>query len=636
MSPPFLQIQRIERTLSTGGVEELVFSSGVNLIVGPPNTGKTKWLQTLDFLLGDPGENPFVGEEETGLADKYDAAAAVLVIGGEPIRIERRWREAGNKTKIFVGDTSTNARDFQHWLMERLNIPLVNFPKGNPMSGQSWPDLSFRMLLRHIYRQQRFWGDLADKQPESEQHACLLQFLGLAETVYADEYGKLVDLRTQVERLKSRREQFGQTLNALARDIISEPELSVTVTVGSVQGARRRLNEQIGDLRRRRIALLSEASLRDRPKESQSHITRLARRRAETLKLVEETQRRLGQVQERAAELQRYRMELTSESERIARAKDAGAVLADLKITHCPACDQSVSMTTDSDTCFLCHQPVPGLPAMEELGAVRLKFEHDRLLAEMKEADELLGIVAKDMATLAGALKSSEEELGLIEGELLPAREAVSAFVQEEVSALDVALGQASERERQLGRVAGALDLETEITGQIAALEHEISPLQERVDELVRAADFGAAATKLEDGINSYLNAINALRPDVWRHSPVTVNLSRSNFAIRVGSRRWHSVLGGTDTLYFLMAYQYGLLTLSPDSSTHFPGLVIIDVPGEFSGEEVKDKENFIVQPFVDLLEMEPFRDAQLIMTGASFSGLKGARFIHLSEVYVA
>ena len=107
-----------------------------------------------------------------------NSAAADLVIGDERVRIERRWREAGAKTKIFVDDNGMTARDFQQWLMGKLGIPLLNFPKGNPTSGQTWPELSFRMLLRHIYRQQRFWGDIADKQPEGEQHACILQFLG--------------------------------------------------------------------------------------------------------------------------------------------------------------------------------------------------------------------------------------------------------------------------------------------------------------------------------------------------------------------------------------------------------------------------------------------------------------------------
>jgi hypothetical protein len=158
MSQPYLSIASLERRLATGNVEFLTFEPGVNVLVGRPNTGKTKWLQTFDFLLGDTGENPFEGVEEEGLAEKYTAAAADLIIGKELIRVERRWREPGAKTKIFFDGESMPARDFQQWLTRKLDIPLLSFPKGNPMSGQTWPELSFRMLLRHIYRQQRFWG----------------------------------------------------------------------------------------------------------------------------------------------------------------------------------------------------------------------------------------------------------------------------------------------------------------------------------------------------------------------------------------------------------------------------------------------------------------------------------------------
>lgn len=58
MSRPFLIVTRLERRLPTEHIEHLDFREGVNLLVGRPNTGKTKWLQTLDFLLDDPGENP--------------------------------------------------------------------------------------------------------------------------------------------------------------------------------------------------------------------------------------------------------------------------------------------------------------------------------------------------------------------------------------------------------------------------------------------------------------------------------------------------------------------------------------------------------------------------------------------------
>jgi hypothetical protein len=81
MSRPFLSVRRVERRLWNGSVETLEFEYGVNVLVGSPNTGKTKWLQTLDFLLGDSGANPFENSSDPTLADKYDSASASLVIG---------------------------------------------------------------------------------------------------------------------------------------------------------------------------------------------------------------------------------------------------------------------------------------------------------------------------------------------------------------------------------------------------------------------------------------------------------------------------------------------------------------------------------------------------------------------------
>jgi hypothetical protein len=84
------------------------------------------------------------------------------------------------------------------------------------------------------------------------------------------------------------------------------------------------------------------------------------------------------------------------------------------------------------------------------------------------------------------------------------------------------------------------------------------------------------------------------------------------------------------------MAYHYGLLTLSTVEGAHYPGLVVIDVPGDFLGEKIGDKENFIVQPFINMLAEEAYAGAQLIITGASFEGLNGAHFQHLTHVHIA
>jgi hypothetical protein len=636
MSAPFLSIHSLERRLAIGNVEPLSFEPGVNVFVGRPNTGKTMWLQTLDFLLGDTGSNPFELSDDEGLPEKYEAAAATLCIGDKTFRVERRWREAGAKGKVFVNDEVMLAKDFQHWLMDKLGIPVVNFPKGNPMSGQTWPELSFRTLLRHIFRQQRFWSGLVDLQTETEQHASLLLFLGLAERIFSDDYGKLVELKLKAMRLRARREQYSETLNDLAVDLLDSEDAALGVNDISVAVARTRLRAQVESLQARRLEVLTEASNASLPASSRSRVTELGHLRAAALEAVTAARQKRQAAEDRLAEVRRYRADLAAEIERMGRVADASELLADLKVTHCPAYDQGIIPYHRPDHCFVCHQHLPEEPEIAGLGEVRLQFEQDRLNAELLEAGELIAVLERDVDKHTEASRDADEKLRTIEVELAPARRAVAAVAQADVSAIDVALGKAAERQRQIDRVAAALELGKSLTEQVQTIEKEIEPLQEKVDEANRSIDFSAAAAKLEAGMNAYLSALNVQRPDTWKHSAVEIDMSRSSTTFRVGRKRWQGALGGTDSLYFLMAYQYGLLSLSPVPGMHYPGLSIIDVPGEFSGEEVKDSENFIVQPFIDLLAQEAFEGAQLIITGASFEGLRGVHVQEQTHVHVA
>jgi hypothetical protein len=637
MTTPFLSILSLNRRFTNGGKESLNFIPGVNLLVGRPNTGKTKWLETLDFLFGDLGQNPFGEADGEGLFTKYDAASAKIRIGEDEYWISRRWMEAGAKGKVFVDKESMSAKDFQHWLLDKLGMPLLSFPKGNPMSGQTWPELSFRMMLRHIYRRQSMWTDIADRQPESEQLASILQMLGLAEHVFSDDYGQLIALKLQADRLAFRREHYISTLNELSRDLLDDGDIQLGVSTATIAAARKRLDQQVAHLRAEREALLFNAAQTGIPADRRSRVAELGHLRADVAARLDQAAKAFQAAADRISELRRYRADLLEEIERMDRAADAGAVLADLRITHCPACDQIVQPAAGhSDDCFLCHQQLPTEPDIAGLGAARLRFERERLAGELAEADQLIIVVGREQEKQAALLTTAESELQAIERELVPTRTVMAALVQDGVTALDIALGQVDERYRQIDRVDAALAVGADLTRQIAALQKAITPLEESVANAADAQDFDAAAGLLEDGMNAYLVALNQLKPDTWRHNLVRVELSGRQFRILVGRRPWAKALGGTDSLYFLMAYHFGLLKLSPIAGCHYPGLSIIDVPGDFLGEAIGDKENFIVQPFIDLLNTEQFDGAQLIITGASFKGLQGGHFERLTTVHVA
>ncbi len=100
--------------------------------------------------------------------------------------------------------------------------------------------------------------------------------------------------------------------------------------------------------------------------------------------------KRLGTT-ERIREIVNYKQGLVQELEKLDRAETAGRVLGELKVTHCPACDQVVTQAdAPGRDCFLCHQPLPPGLDSKDLGAARIKFERKRIRAEFAESDELL------------------------------------------------------------------------------------------------------------------------------------------------------------------------------------------------------------------------------------------------------
>lgn len=629
-----LTIGRIERELLNGDTEELVFQSGVNLLVGKPNTGKSKWLETLDYLLGDPDQPPFHDATQDGLSEKYCAARATLWIDNEAVHVERRWRDIGAKSKVLLNGESLSTKAFQERLLELLRIPLVHFPKGNPMSGQTWPELSFRTLYRHMYRRQQFWSDLADRQMASEQLASILQFLGLAETVYSESYGQLVKLRVEVSKLKARREQYGQTLGDLARALLAEADRGMAVTAKSVARALSAMRTLIVDLHADRTRILESAQIEAAA--NSSAIANLIQQHAALAASAEKLAAHLNELEARAREVRRYRSDLLDELERMRRLAESGSLLADLKVTHCPACDQPVDRPApDPDHCFVCEQALPAAAPMAGLGNARVQFEVTRLEAETKEADELVAAVETDLAGTRAEVRITAERIARVSAELEPARAAVAALVQQQISGIDRQLGELAERERQLGRIASAVDLGENLDEQIARLNAKIEPLQKQVDEKVALLDFDQAAQMLADGMNEYLEAINRYESNVWPHSSVRIKLEEDRFALKVGNQSWNTALGGTDQLYLLMAYHYGLMSLTTRPFTHYPGLLIIDVPAEFAGDKVNHIDDFVVQPFIDLLSRDEYEGTQMIITGASYAGLNTKR-IELEHVHVA
>lgn len=615
---------RVDRS---GAEEKLAFTSGVNLLVGMPNTGKTQWLRMLDFILGDTGKAEEAFDDQ--LAAKYVELRVVATIGDRQSTLVRRWHDAKMKTKIIIDDTAMAVEEFNEQLLERLGITPVKYPQGDAHGPRTWPTLGWRSLLRHIYRRQDSWSDIATRQYESEQHAALLQFLGAAEKIFVAQYRELVDQQNEVMALRAQKDQFQNALNMVTRELLNESEaLSLTDDV---------INTRVADLRKaeseieaQRAAFIDSLRAQVTPKREDE--AALAREAAELRKRRDEISAARTDARVHLAEMHELREKLVSEADRLERAKLAGTIFGRLKVTHCPACDQPIELESAPGVCYVCHRHTE--PYVVRDAKRRFAAEQRHIEGELEEADQVIKETSALHAELTRDLRAVNTRLSEVEEALAPARAQLAEILPPEIREMDERIGVVRERIRQMDGFRAALTKRQELTTRVDELEAEISKLERKVQESREQADLEQLGDDFADRINNYLTQLRQVNPNSWTQNHVTVELQKRETKIRIGSRAWHKKLGGTMQLYFLLAYNYALLSLYPEEWARYPGLAIIDVPAKLEdGSATADKENFVLEPYLALLKREEMKDAQLIVTGSSFENFPAHR-IELKHVW--
>lgn len=635
-----LIIKQLSRLPKTGDFDELNFQSGVNILAGKPSTGKTQWLKMLNFLMGDTDSNPAKAFDEA-LVNKYDSIKGIFMIGDEEITLERNWKKPGVKGKVFISGVPINADQFSSHILSLLNIPTLHYPQGNPLSLRKWPELSWRSLLRHIYRKQSSWGDLASKQPEVEQHACILLFLGIAEYLFSPEYEKLAEKQKEIYKQEVRKEDFISTLNQISRELLSNKSSGVAVTANSIDLSIQNLGSEVDELLNQRTEVLN--SLRDSVFQELNSTQTIAfeklsdrwallqSNKSEVLSQIKSTQFRLKDLEE-------YSIKIGDELSRVERAKSAGQVFRDLRVTHCPVCEQTVnSKKISPEQCYLCGQPAELNLNESSASEQRLDFEVEQLRDEKQEAQELVNVVHEELESLLSHQRSIDEELTFVQHQMRPAQVAAAAILPPEISQIDMDLGRIQESIRQLERIKSTLELQENLSEKISQAESEIEILETEVSRLSQEISFDTSAEFIIEQMNTYLDLINLENPNSWDQGKIGLRLKDKSFKFTAGTKN-ASTLGATMTLYFLPAYNYALLSLSNKEKYHYPGLSILEFPASFSdgskSVEIKDHENFILKPFIDLVKKEGMQNTQVIAVGRGFEGLEDVHRIELTHVW--
>jgi hypothetical protein len=554
-----LIIERLGRITADNQIEVLEFNEGVNAIVGAQNTGKSTWLRMLDFLMGETESASAMFDEK--LVQKYRTVFALMRAGPDTIELEREWSEDGTRSVTRLNGERINADVVQDVFLDCLGIPQLRYPQGNILgSERTWPSLGWRSLLRHIYRRQDQWSELVPKQPDSEQHACILQFLGLAEHLFSSDLSTLTDKRKRLAYLETRQEYFTELMHRLLPDLMGDPDLSEGITADAIEIAIDRTETELDHLVERRSVLMAE--VRDQSHTPDGQLGEILEHRSGTLHLRERYRGELAAIADRIVELEEYDKGLKREAQRLDRADAAADVLEDIKVTHCPACDQSVEdRGREANHCFLCGQTTLSPELTGDAAARRLRFEREQVAAELAEAEELLGSARQEYGRKQEALFVEDRRLRDLDLLLRPFQAAASGIVPEEVALLDQRIGTLTARRGTVEALRGPLEESAAIAAEIAELKEEIRQLELSVSKREKVADFEEAEERLSEGFNTYLNTIREKDPTSWTMTgQVTASVSDRRTLFQIGARPAKRQLGGTLTIYFLFAYNYALL----------------------------------------------------------------------------
>lgn len=576
-----LQLGRGLRVLSvrliqkTGEIEEYALrNSPMTVITGPRNSSKTTTLKVIDYCLGS---RESVAEAlGAAIDDKYIEVGIDVAIDGQHYRLRRTF-EQGQRGRILIDDSiEIPAQDFSKWMLERLAWPQLSIPLGrNALAATQQVPLSFRNMLRHIYRREDSWTEFAIKEQEFLRRAVISLFLGFAQNRYetAD-----YELGRSLRRLAAAEAVYRDVLestNESVQALVLQLGLPPIVDSGSLVGVRHQLTQLLSAAEAERDSLTESATKAIQPTDGVPGLEpdlpqKLERASAEAAVAAEQA----AALQQVLTEHEKSRALVEADISRLHRLIDAVNVFDELPVRICPVCEQGVDPERSHDpaTCYLCSQQVSG-----DIRQRRAEREERALTAELNDLAEAIIRVQEDLRGTHEIEAQATQQRVRLSRQLHDAR---AARLAPFMAALEDVAAEIGRINQQLA----ALPALQTILARRKAASDEMTAAQSEVDRLSRLAasdsqvssDISLRCAKLADRMNEFIMNFESRS---WVEGLVTI--SGDDLTFYVGTRPWKDSLGAEASVLFFLAYNYALLHLDSDLGrrAYAPGILLLDNP---------------------------------------------------------
>lgn len=569
-----LRILRIELILNSGEAESYdLEQSPLTFITGERNSSKTTTLKVVDFCFGS--RKTVENALGPGVARDYQAVAIEIATNGTRHRLTRDFKY-GLKTKVLIDDEPYELADVSEWVLRALAWPVLQIPLGvNPATATTEHPLSFRDLLRHIYRRETSWAEFASKEEEFLRRAVVSLFLGFAPQRYEGatfELGRATRALAQAQA--AHREALESTQKTIG-DLTRQLNLPSVIDKESLANARGLLERQLraAVATRDAITQLAESAAIQADAEAGVDVDSTARLEG-LVQEIEAGGQRLGQLRYVLAEHGRSVENVQGEIQRLQRLRDSVDVFDQLPVRVCPACEQAVHpVENDHPDCYVCGQAVA--PDLRQARADR------EIRALQSELQDLLGVIERTSAevdNLSAARETAEGIRRRLTAELQDRRRvALAPFMAQ----LEDSAGEIGRLKQQLATfpvLEAILERTSQTHTAVEEAQAEVDRLQSISDiETAASNDSARRCAQFADFMNDFLTQLPT--DGTWIGLPVTV--ASDDVAFYVGTGRWESKLGAETKVLFFLAYSYALVRLAglSDWRTCAPGVLLLDNP---------------------------------------------------------
>ncbi|MEU7560228.1 hypothetical protein [Streptomyces eurythermus] len=569
---------RIEEITLVGTSRTIRFEPGMNAIVGSMSGGKTATVSCLRALLGaDVSVVPelrgrtiagtvLVGDRRFRIVRPLVTTATAMVEIAEVEGRREAWRLPASQLQAGYDAT------FRDWWLDVLRLPRLRVPRApsddrSPLVPVTISDYLMYCVLRQKEIDSSVFGT-PDNYSKNIKRKYVFEILyGLYDPEAAGLRDRLREVTTELAALTADANTLERILLTTAFASRAQLEVERQETERKLTHARQADIHLTGDINLTRPITVT---LRERIAETEAEIARIAgATEAEAVSV---------------ANLRELHGQLIAQSRRLTRALVAERLLNDFEFHTCPRCGSGVSDRGDEQTCRLCLQTPPDLPAPSSLAA-----EQDRVIEQVTETEELIARSTRRLTQLQTALAAQTQHRADLGAEL---DRATSTYITDQADRIRSVAAQQARLEEHLARLDDGLALHDRLAGQgerVAELEREQEDLNSKIDATRHSNQVvSGRLRKLDDAFEAALRSFDAPRFDGEPGSYI----NKKTYLPVVDGRPFADLQSqGVEVLVnvaHVLAHQHMALN---DPDIPLPNLLIIDGISSNVGHEGVDLE---------------------------------------------